>query len=189
MSGELASPARIWNYLSGGKDYYEIDRLVGDRCIETYPDITTVAIQSLQFRIRAVHYLAGQGVGQFIDIGFGLPVKDPTHTVAQAVLPDARVVYVDHDPLVLTHARALFTSTTAEGILACIDSDVRGPERIIADAKHTLNSPEPIAVLLMGVLDTIEDYTHAITQWRTPDTDIGEIRSVSAYGAAARKPG
>ncbi|MDE1675582.1 SAM-dependent methyltransferase, partial [Nocardia gipuzkoensis] len=131
--------ARIWNYWMGGKDYYEIDRIAGDAGIEVDPDITTMAVQSRQFLIRAVRYLAGEvGIRQFLDIGTGLPTMQNTHEVAQSVTPDARIVYVDNDPLVLTHARALLTSTTPEGVTTYVDADYHDPERIIADAKNVL---------------------------------------------------
>ncbi|MEU5764174.1 SAM-dependent methyltransferase [Nocardia sp. NPDC047648] len=156
---DIPHSARIWNYWTGGKDYYEIDRIVGDRCIEINPDITTMAVQSRQFLIRTVRYLAAErGVRQFLDIGCGLPTMLNTHEVAEAVAPEARVIYVDNDPLVLTHARALMYSTTAEGVVTYIDSDFRDPERIIAEAKNVLNFREPIAVMFMGVLGLVEDY-------------------------------
>ncbi|MGY2126408.1 SAM-dependent methyltransferase [Nocardia gipuzkoensis] len=155
---DIPHSARIWDYWMGGKDHYEIDRIVGERCIKVNPDITTVAVQSRQFLVRAVRYLAEQGVRQFIDIGCGLPTMWNTHEVAQAAAPDARVVYVDNDPLVLTHARALLTSTTAEGIVTCIDSDFHDPERILSDARNVLSFREPIAVMLMGVLDHVDDH-------------------------------
>src|SRR5262249_51039259 len=101
-------PARFWNYLLGGKDNFEVDREYGDRYIAAFPGIVEVAKQSRAFLGRAVTLLAGEkGVRQFLDIGTGLPTADNTHEVAQRVAPDARVVYVDHDPMVLMHARAL----------------------------------------------------------------------------------
>ena len=104
--------ARIWNYWLGGKDNYPVDREAGDEYRAIYPDIVDVARASRQFLARAVRYLAGEaGVRQFLDIGTGLPTVDNTHEVAQRVAPDTRIVYVDNDPLVLAHARALLTST------------------------------------------------------------------------------
>ncbi|MGY2119589.1 SAM-dependent methyltransferase [Nocardia gipuzkoensis] len=159
MRTDIPQSARIWNYWMGGKDHYEMDRIVGDGCIEVDPDIVTMAVQSRQFLIRAVNYLAAEhGIRQFIDIGCGLPTMRNTHEVAQAVAPDTRIVYVDNDRLVLAHARALLTSTTAEGIVTHFHADVRDPEWIISDAKHDLNFQEPIAVMLMGVLSFVDDY-------------------------------
>ncbi|WP_245560501.1 SAM-dependent methyltransferase, partial [Nocardia asiatica] len=142
----------------GGKDYYEIDRIAGDAGIEVDPDITTMAVQSRQFLIRAVRYLAGEmGIRQFLDIGTGLPTMKNTHEVAQTVAPESRIVYVDNDPLVLTHARALLTSTTPEGVTTYIDADYHDPERIVNDAKHVLDFNEPVAVMFMGVARPCQD--------------------------------
>jgi hypothetical protein len=106
-----ASP-RVWNYWLGGKDNYAVDREVGDRVLLTTPQIVDLARTSRAFHVRAVTYLAGEcGVEQFLDIGTGLPTANNTHEVAQHVNPAARIVYVDNDPIVLTHARALLTST------------------------------------------------------------------------------
>jgi hypothetical protein len=104
--------ARIWNYWLGGKDNYPVDRAVGDQFREAFPGIVDVARGQRGFLTRAVRHLAGEaGIRQFLDIGTGLPTADNTHEVAQRVAPDARIVYVDNDPLVLVHARALLTST------------------------------------------------------------------------------
>src|ERR671913_1161011 len=104
--------ARIWNYWLGGKDNYPVDRQVGDQILEAFPAIVENARASRAFLARAVRYLAGDaGVRQFLDIGTGLPTANNTHEVAQQVAPDAKVVYVDNDPVVLVHARALLTSS------------------------------------------------------------------------------
>ncbi|MET7772137.1 SAM-dependent methyltransferase [Nocardia sp. NPDC005366] len=156
---DIPHSARIWNYWMGGKDYYEIDRIAGDAGIEVDPDITTMAVQSRQFLIRAVTYLAGEvGIRQFLDIGTGLPTMQNTHQVAQSVAPESKIVYVDNDPLVLTHARALLTSTTPEGVTTYVDSDYHFPEQIIADARNVLNFNEPIGVMFMGVLGHAKSY-------------------------------
>ena len=103
--------ARIWNYWLGGKDNYAVDREAGDQYKEIFPGIAVVAQTSRGFLTRAVRYLAGEaGIRQFLDIGTGLPTADNTHQVAQRVAPESRIVYVDNDPLVLAHARALLTS-------------------------------------------------------------------------------
>jgi hypothetical protein len=104
--------ARVWNYWLGGKDCYPIDRMVGDQVMTAFPDIVSVARLQRSFLVRAVTYLAGEaGIRQFLDIGTGLPTANNTHQVAQAIAPESRIVYVDNDPLVLVHARALLTST------------------------------------------------------------------------------
>ncbi|WP_406238342.1 SAM-dependent methyltransferase [Nocardia sp. NBC_01009] len=135
----------------GGKDYYEIDQIVGDSCVEKYPDITTMAVQSRQFLVRTVSYLAQQGIRHFIDIGCGLPAMTNTHDIAQTVAPESSVIYVDDDPLVLTHARALLTATTWEGVTTCIDADFHDPELIISDTRNVFDFRQPIAVMFMGV--------------------------------------
>ncbi|WP_067651827.1 SAM-dependent methyltransferase [Nocardia harenae] len=156
---DIPHSARIWNYWMGGKDYYEVDRAAGDAGIAVDPDITTMAIQSRQFLIRAVRHLAAEaGIRQFLDIGTGLPTMQNTHEVAQSIVPDARVVYVDNDPLVLTHARALLTSTGTDGSLTYLEHDYHEPERILAEAREVLDFTEPIAVMFMGVLGHARSY-------------------------------
>ncbi|WP_067860702.1 SAM-dependent methyltransferase [Nocardia shimofusensis] len=156
---DIPHSARIWNYWMGGKDYYEIDRVAGDAGIEVDPDITTMAVQSRQFLIRAVSYLAGEvGIRQFLDIGTGLPTMQNTHEVAQGIAPETKVVYVDNDPLVLTHARALLTSTTPEGVTTYVDCDFHDADQIVADARNVLNFNEPVAVMFMGVLGHAKTY-------------------------------
>jgi len=151
--------ARIWNYWLGGKDNFAVDRKAGDAYAATFPDIITIARESRKFLVRAVHYLAAEaGVRQFLDIGTGLPVMQNTHEVAQRAAPDARIVYVDNDPLVLTHARALLTNTTDEGVTGYIDADFHHPDQIVADAKNILNFTSPIAVMFMGVLGHVTDF-------------------------------
>ena len=151
--------ARIWNYWLGGKDNFAVDRKAGDAYAATFPDIITIARESRKFLVRAVHYLAAEaGVRQFLDIGTGLPVMQNTHEVAQRAAPDARIVYVDNDPLVLTHARALLTNTTDEGVTGYIDADFHNPDQIVADAKNILNFTQPIAVMFMGVLGHVTDF-------------------------------
>ncbi|MQA98024.1 MAG: SAM-dependent methyltransferase [Streptosporangiales bacterium] len=150
---DIPHSARIWNYWMGGKDNYEIDRIAGDTGIAVYPDITRMASQSRQFLIRAVRFLAGEaGIRQFLDIGTGLPTMQNTHEVAQSVAPEAKVVYVDNDPLVLAHADALLTSMTVEGDATYINADFTAPERILAEAREMLDFDQPIAVMFMGVL-------------------------------------
>jgi hypothetical protein len=149
--------ARIWNYWLGGKDNFPVDRAVGDQILEAFPAIVENARASRAFLARAVRYLAGEaGVRQFLDIGTGLPTANNTHQVAQSVAPDARIVYVDNDPIVLAHARALLTSTP-QGATAYIDADLRDPERILEEAGKTLDLNQPVAVMLMGILGHIED--------------------------------
>jgi len=156
---DIPQSARIWNYWMGGKDYYPIDREAGDAVIAVNPGIVTVAKQSRRFLIRAVSTLAGEfGVRQFLDVGTGLPTMQNTHEVAQRVAPESKIVYVDNDPLVLTHARALLTNTTPEGVTGYVDADYHDPELIVADARNILNFTKPIAVMFMGVLGHAEEF-------------------------------
>ncbi len=149
--------ARIWNYWLGGKDNYAIDREVGRQLRETYPAIVDLARSDRRFLVRAVRYLAGEaGVRQFLDIGTGLPTLDNTHEVAQRMAPESRIVYVDNDPLVLVHARALLTSSP-EGATAYLDADFRQPEPLLAAAARTLDFTRPVAVMLLGILGHFSD--------------------------------
>ncbi len=149
--------ARIWNYWLGGKDNFPVDREAGDQFLQVFPGIVDVARASRGFLTRAVRYLAGEaGMRQFLDVGTGLPTADNTHQVAQRVAPDSRIVYVDNDPLVLAHARALLTST-AEGKTAYVDADLRDPDTIVRAAATTLDLAQPVALMLMGILGHISD--------------------------------
>ncbi|NAS20612.1 SAM-dependent methyltransferase [Herbidospora sp. NEAU-GS84] len=149
--------ARIWNYWMGGKDNYAADRQAGDAVAAVYPDIVTMAKQSRKFLIRAVRWVAEEGgVKQFLDIGTGLPTMQNTHEVAQSVHPDARIVYVDNDPMVLVHARALLVNTTPQGVTTYVEADYHDPELIVADAKNVLDFTKPICVMFMGVLGYVE---------------------------------
>src|SRR5947208_1198710 len=139
--------ARIWNYWLGGKDNFAVDREAGDAWAATFPGVRDIARASRGFLTRSIRYLADDaGIRQFLDIGTGLPTADNTHQVAQRIAPEARVVYTDNDPMVLTHARALLTGSPA-GRTAYLDADLRKP-RAILDAKElaeTLDLGEPVA--------------------------------------------
>jgi hypothetical protein len=154
--------ARIWNYWLGGKDNYAADREIGDAVNAVFPEIVDVAFKSRQFLNRAVRYLAGEAeVRQFLDIGTGLPTMQNTHEVAQSVAPDARILYVDNDPLVLAHARALLVDTTPEGVTKYLDADYHYPDRIIEQAREILDFSRPIGVMFMGVFGYVPDYDEA----------------------------
>jgi hypothetical protein len=149
--------ARVWNYWLGGQDHYPVDRAVGDQVMAMFPDITRLARADRVFLGRAVRYLAGEaGIRQFLDIGTGLPTADNTHQVAQAVAPESRIVYVDNDPLVLAHARALLTSTP-EGACDYIDADLRDIGKILAEAARTLDFTQPVALMMLGIVGQIAD--------------------------------
>ncbi len=149
--------ARIWNYWLGGGDYYEVDRIAGDRIRELHPAIGDYARADRDFLGRAVRHLVEQaGIRQFLDIGTGLPTADNTHEVAQRLAPDARIVYVDNDPLVLVHARALLTSSP-EGRTDHLDEDLRNPEAILERAAATLDFSRPVGLMLLSVVIFLGD--------------------------------
>ena len=149
--------ARIYNYLLGGKDNFAADREAADAAVRAYPQAVTTARANRAFLARTVRYLAdGEGIRQFLDVGTGLPSANNTHEVAQDAAPDARIVYVDNDPIVLSHARALLTSKP-EGRTAYIEADLRDTAAILADAAGTLDFTQPVAVMLLAVLHCIPD--------------------------------
>ena len=146
--------ARQWDYFLGGKDNFAADRAVADQVIAAWPGIRVSARENRAFIGRAVRFLAGEaGVDQFLDIGSGLPTASNVHEVAQAINPAAHVVYVDNDPLVLAHARALLTSKP-EGRCAYIQADLRDPEKILGApaTRETLDFGRPIALILAAVV-------------------------------------
>ncbi|MEU8630111.1 SAM-dependent methyltransferase [Streptomyces sp. NPDC048669] len=162
VRSDVAHNARVWNYWLGGRDHFPVDRAVGDRVTAMYPSIGEVARADRAFLGRAVRYLAGDaGIGQFLDIGTGLPTAENTHEVAQHTAPDARVVYVDNDPIVLAHARSLLTSSP-EGATEYIDADARHPEQILRAARPTLDLERPVAVMLLGILNFVLDPDEAL---------------------------
>src|SRR5690606_30496914 len=159
---DVPTSARIWNYWLGGRDYYDVDRQAGEVGIVSYPEIGTMAVQSRQFLIRTVRWLAAEaGVRQFLDIGTGLPTMQNTHEVAQAAAPDAKVVYADNDPLVLAHARALLVNSTPEGATTYAEADFNDPGPLIDASRAVLNLDEPVAVLFIGVLGHADSYADA----------------------------
>jgi hypothetical protein len=155
----VAHPARRYNYFLGGKDNFQADRDSGDAIARYFPSIRVAALENRYFLRRAVEFLVREaGVRQFLDIGTGIPTANNTHEVAQSAAPDARVVYVDNDPIVLVHARALLTSSP-EGRTAYIDADLRNPDQILADPdlRGTLDLNQPVALMLVAVLHFIMD--------------------------------
>jgi S-adenosyl methyltransferase len=157
----VAHNARVWNYWIGGKDHYEIDQQVGEQVAGMFPIIRDIARADRRFLGRAVAFLAQErGVRQFLDIGTGLPTADNTHEIAQRIAPDARIVYVDNDPIVLVHARTLLTGTH-EGVTAYLDADVHDPEAILERAGTTLDLGRPVAVMMLGILNFVLDHDKA----------------------------
>jgi S-adenosyl methyltransferase len=149
--------ARVYNYWLGGKDHFAADRIAGDEALEVFPGLVSSVRANRAFLARIVRYLASEaGITQFLDIGTGIPAANNTHEVAQAAAPDARVVYVDNDPMVLAHARALLNSGP-QGVTAYVDADLRDTGKILAAAAQTLDFTQPVAVMLIAVLHLIRD--------------------------------
>jgi SAM-dependent methyltransferase len=149
--------ARVYDYWLGGKDNFAADRAAGDQAIGAFPDIAVSARANRAFLARAVRFLAGEAnIRQFLDIGTGIPTGNNTHEVAQFVAPESRVVYVDNDPFVLSHARALLASRP-EGVTEYVEADLRDPQKIVDIAARLLDVEQPIAVMLMTILQHIDD--------------------------------
>ena len=149
--------ARVYDYWLGGEDNFAADRELGERTLEAYPNLALSVRANRAFLARTVRFLAtDMGIRQFVDIGTGIPTANNTHEIAQSVAPEWRIVYVDNDPVVLSHARALLTSKP-EGACAYIDADVRDPEEILAQAARHLDFGQPVAVMLLAVLQFVLD--------------------------------
>jgi hypothetical protein len=156
VSSRAANAARMWNYWIGGTDNFPADRAAGDQVAAAMPSMPRVASMLRSFLVATVEELTAAGVHQFLDIGSGMPTSDNTHEVAQRALPRARIVYADHDPVVIGHARALLTSSAA-GKTDYIEADLRDWPAISAGARRTLDFDRPVAVLLIAVLHFIPD--------------------------------
>jgi O-methyltransferase involved in polyketide biosynthesis len=152
--------ARIWDFWLGGKDNYPVDRQAGEAVLRILPGIAKSAQHDRAFLGRAVRFVAAQGIRQFLDLGTGLPTVDNTHEVAQRAAPESRIVYVDNDPLVLSHARALLTSTP-EGVCDYIQADIRDTSEVLAGAARTLDFDRPTALMMLGVLNHVLDDAEA----------------------------
>jgi S-adenosyl methyltransferase len=165
--------ARVYDYYLGGKDHFAADRETGQKAMQSWRAVRTAVQENRAFLGRAVRYLAGEaGIRQFLDIGTGLPSANNVHEVAQEVAPESRVVYVDNDPIVLAHARALLTSSP-EGRTAYIDADLREPEKILASpaVSETLDLSQPVALMLVAVLHFLVDADNPaaiVATWSPP---------------------
>jgi hypothetical protein len=157
LDTSTAHIARVYDYWLGGKDNFAVDRQVGDKVLEIHPETALSVRANRGFLARAVRYLAAQGgIRQFLDVGTGLPSANNTHEVAQAIAPESRVVYVDNDPIVLVHARALLTSSP-EGETGYLDADIKDPDAILAGAAQLLDFSKPVGVMLVAVLHMLRD--------------------------------
>jgi O-methyltransferase involved in polyketide biosynthesis len=153
----IAHPARVYDYWLGGKDNYAADREAAEQVVAVMPSILPGVRANRAFLRRAVEYLAGEvGIRQFLDVGTGLPTAQNTHEVAQSIAPESRIVYVDNDPIVLSHARALLTSTP-EGATTYIEADARDTDTILGAAAEILDFSRPIAVMVLCVLQYVPD--------------------------------
>ena len=153
----VAHVARVYDFWLGGKDNFAADRAAGQQAIQAYPDIVYSVRANRAFLARTVRYLAGEaGIRQFLDIGTGIPTANNTHEVAQEVAPGSNVVYVDNDPVVLTHARALLVSGQ-HGHTSYIDADLRDTKPILAEAAQTFDFSQPVAIMLMAILQHIDE--------------------------------
>jgi len=162
LDTSVAHTARTWNYWLGGKDNFAADREVGERILQLLPNMRITARADRAFLGHAVRYLAGDvGIRQFLDVGTGLPTADNTHEVAQSVAPESKIVYVDNDPLVLVHARALLTSAP-EGVTDYIEADLHDPDKVLHEAARTLDFTQPVALTLLGVLNFVVDDDRAL---------------------------
>jgi trans-aconitate methyltransferase len=174
----VAHQARVYDYWLGGKDNFAADREVGDRILQASPDLAVTARANRAFLGQAVRFLAAEaGIRQFLDIGTGIPSADNTHEVAQGVTPEARVVYVDNDPIVLAHARALLTSAP-EGKTAYLDADANDPDTILARAAGTLDFSQPVAITLLMILHVIKD-PYAVTSRLLRAVPAGSYLAIS----------
>ncbi|MGW0184132.1 SAM-dependent methyltransferase, partial [Nocardia sp. NPDC003345] len=160
---DVAHPARMYDYFLGGKDSYDADRAAAEQALKDFPAVRLTARTNREFMRHATRYLTEQGIRQFLDIGTGIPTEPNLHQVAQELAPESRVVYVDNDPIVLAHARALLVST-GEGRTAYIQADAADPEAILAapELRSTLDLSQPVAVSLMALLHFVPGDTYAI---------------------------
>ena len=180
-----AHQARMYDYLLGGKDNYAADRAATEEALKIWPDMAFAARANRAFLGRAVRYLSAEaGIRQFLDIGTGIPAAGSTHQVAQAIAPETRVVYVDYDPVVLAHARALLDSTEA-GINGYIDADLRDTATILGQAAKLLDLTQPTAIMLVAILHVIPDADdpYAIVARLLAAVPPGSYLAVSHLGA------
>jgi hypothetical protein len=181
----VAHQARVYDYLLGGKDNYAADRAAAEATLKVNPDLAPSAYANRAFLGRAIRYLAGEaGIRQFLDIGTGIPTAGNTHQVAQAIAPESRVVYVDYDPIVLAHARALLTSHEA-GATEYLDSDLRDTQTILTRAAELLDFTKPVAVTLISILHAVSDLDgpHAIVARLLDAVPPGSYLAISHMGS------
>jgi hypothetical protein len=182
----VPSPARMYDYYLGGKDNFPADREAAEQALSAVPFGREAARANRQFLVRAVMFMARSGIGQFIDLGTGLPTKPNVHEVARAVHPQARVLYVDNDPMVCSHARALLA--TNDGV-AAIQGDIRTPQAILNDpvTRTLVDFTQPVGVLFVAVLHFLTDDDRpweqmAAFRWRMAGGSMLAVSHVTSDG-------
>ncbi len=177
INAAVAHPARVYDYLLGGKDNFAADREAAEKMIELSPGTREGVRAHRAFLRRAVRYLAEAGVSQFLDIGTGIPTQGNTHEIAQQVNPEARVVYVDNDPIVLVHSRALLNGSPT-GMTTVIEADLRQPDAILShpEVRAVIDFTRPVAVILAGVL-------HFVTDQESPYETVERFKSTMPSGS------
>jgi SAM-dependent methyltransferase len=177
LNADVPHPARIYDYLLGGKDNFDADRKAARAGIAAAPEVRDIARANRQFLVRAVKFAARRGIRQFIDIGTGIPTSPNVHEVAQSTAPDARVVYVDNDPIVLVHARALMAGP-GHGATTVVHADLRDPQAILThpDVTQVIDFDQPVAILLIAVL-------HHLTDSDNPAGIVARLLAPAATGS------
>jgi len=186
----MANQARMYDYMLGGKDHFAADRDAVETALKVYPEMAAAARSNRAFLGRAVRYLAGEaGIRQYLDIGTGIPTAGNTHEIAQAIAPESRIVYVDYDPIVLAHARALLTSHE-DGATWYIDADLRDTDTILDQASQLLDFTRPVAVMLVLILHAIpdSDNPYAIVARLMDAVPSGSYLAISLQGSELVDP-
>jgi hypothetical protein len=181
----VANQARMYDYLIGGKDHYAVDREAAEQAQKVWPEMAFTARANRAFLGRAVRYLTAEaGIRQFLDIGTGIPTAGNLHQVAQEIAPETRVIYVDYDPVVLAHARALLISSE-EGATDYVDADLRDTGKILAEARRLLDFTRPVAVTLMAILNAIPEFDnpHAIVATLMDAVPSGSYLALTHMGS------
>jgi len=181
-----AHPARVWNYWLGGRDYFAADRAAGEQLSREVPHLAQIARAERAFLVRAVRFLAGPAkIRQFLDIGAGLPAGGNTHEIAQRIAAEAGIVYLDNDPAVLVHARALLQTpmlvSTPEGAVSYGQADLRDVTAVLAEAARTLDLQRPVALIMLGVLGHLDDHGAA----RSITSQLMDVLPSGSYLAIA----
>jgi O-methyltransferase involved in polyketide biosynthesis len=159
----VAHPARVWNFWLGGRDFFAADRAAGEAISREFPHLAQAARAERAFLVRAVRFLAGPArIRQFLDVGAGLPAGGNTHEIAQRIVPEAGIVYADHDPVVIMHAKTLLTGSMpvsgAQGTVSYIDADLRDVATVLAGAASILEFARPVALIMLGILGYVDDF-------------------------------